>query len=1017
MKLWDLAVRRPVTLLMALISLLVLGLVSLSQLKLAFLPQVDFPAMWVVASAPDQNPQILEREVTRVLEEGLGSLRGITRISSETSADSAQIRLDFAWGMELDLIRLELGLRIEELKPQLPDFVRQVQIYSFNTADMPVVEGRISAEGIDLSENYDLLEERIKRPIEALPGVARVELGGVLPREVSIELRLDRILEHQVDVGPVIERLSRDNIALAGGQVRETGLVYNLRSLGRIQSLEEFASLPINDQGLRLSDIADIRYEEPPIDIRRHLDGHKALALLVYKESSANTVEVARSVNRLIRQDIDADPVLQGISLIVWGDQAKEITSGLRGLSESGVLGALFAVVILYLFLRQFRATLIIACSIPVSIIGTFIFFRFFGFTLNILTLMGLMLAVGMLVDNAVVVLESIFQKKLQGLSAVEATKEGTREVLTALIASTTTTMVVFLSLVVSEKNELSVWLSSIGLTICFTLGVSLLVSITIIPLFTSRLLRGRFTERKTGAGRLMTLYSRLLDTSIAHPRWTSAGMLVILLLSFVPFPMLGRFKGTGVKTDRLMIRYQVHDFFFLGEMEAAVNQVEAWLETQRQDLGLASIYSYMMENEAGTILTFADADMSQETFRAIRKSLREGLPQLGGISFILDDDRQESGNQVRLQLFAADAESIAAVQPQIIQALQGIEGLFDLRRGGSSPGKELQVHILRDEAAAYGVTPEQIAQVFGFTLGGTYLPRFVAGDREREVSLGLRLQDRATMEDVARIPIARDIPLAAVARFSFEEQPGRLERVDRKTFGSILGSYEGENLKSVMTEIEGRLAHFSFPAGVSWSWSERILEEENKMQGLLLNLALALFLVYLVLACLFESFVQPLLIFCTIFFSLFGVSWLLLLTGTEFGIMAGIGMLILLGIVVNNGIMMMDHINHLRRTGLELTEAVRLGAKERIRPILMTAATTVIGMLPMALGQSAIGDGYYFPLARTVIGGLTSSTLLTLVGLPWIILSHDRLSRWTRRLWNRLLPRRRRQSPQPAPA
>ncbi|MCB1050379.1 MAG: efflux RND transporter permease subunit [Acidobacteria bacterium] len=1000
MRLWDLSIRRPITILMALVCVLVLGLVSLRQLKLAFLPQVDFPAMWVYVSYPNQNPKILEREVTKVLEEGLSTIKGVNKISSDTSADDVQIRLDFKWGMELDLIRLELGLKIEELKTQLPPDIRQIQIFSFNTSDIPVVEGRISAPGIDLSENYDLLEKHVKQKLERVPGVARVDLGGVLPKEVSIELRIDKIKEHNVDVGQVIQRLSRDNITMAGGKIHDRGLVYNIRTMGKVHNLTEFENLPVNDSGLVLKDVADILYEEPPIGYRRHLDGHKALAVVVFKESSANTVDVANGVNAVINGEIAKDPLLNGVNLFVWGDQAKEITNGLNGLTEAGIYGAIFAVVILFLFLRQFRATLIIAASIPISLVGTFILFRAFGFTLNVLTLMGLMLAVGMLVDNAVVVLESIFQKKLAGLSAEEATKQGTKEVIVALIASTATTMVVFLSIVVSDPNELTVWLSAIGLTICFTLGMSLMVSITVIPLFASKLLKGKFKDRKPGGQKLLAWYGRVLDWTLKRPIRTGFGLLLIFLLSFAPFPILSQFKGVGVKTNRIYLQYQFHDFFFLSDVEQVANQVEAYLETKRQEFDLKSIYTWMQENEGTTILTFNKEDVPVEEFKEIRKKLREGLPQIAGVSFMFDDDSSNSEQSIRVQLFGSDSETLEVVEDQIAYALQGIDGLYDVRPNRKSDRKELQVRINRKEAAAFGVTPEQIAQVFGFTLGGTYLPRFQYGDREREVTLGLRIEDRATLADVSQIPIGNGVPLGAVAEFSFEERPGTISRVDRKTYGSVIGTYEGKNMKALMAEIENRLKNFNFPAGVSWSWSDRVLEDENKMGSLFFNIILALLLVYIVLACLFESLIQPILIFITIFFSLFGVTWFLLLTQTEFGVMSFIGLLILLGIVVNNGIMMMDHINHLRDRVLEgisdytydlrrqiNMEVVSQGAKERIRPILMTASTTIIGLVPMAIGQSAIGDGYYFPLARTVIGGLASSTLLTLIGLPWAIM------------------------------
>jgi len=997
MRLWDLSIRRPVSVFMGLVCILLLGYISARQLKLAFLPKVDFPAMWVVVTYPNQNPQLLEREVTQPLEEALSTIKGVDKITSETDADTVVVRLDFKWGMTLDLIRLELGLKIEEIKPDLPDGIRQIQIFSFNTNDIPVVEGRISAPGIDLSENYDLLERHIKQRLERIPGVAKVDLGGVLPKEVSIELRIDAIKAHGVDVERVIQRLAQDNITMSAGKIESRGMVFNIRTLGKIETLEEFENLVVDDRGLLLKEVADIYYEEPPIGYRRHLDGDFALAVVVYKESTANTVEVATEVNRVIKDDIGSDPLLQGISLLVWGDQAKQITNGLRSLSEAGFYGALFAIIVLFLFLRRLNATLIVAAAIPISVLGSFIFLYAFGYTLNVLTLMGLMLAVGMLVDNAVVVLEAIYQKHLNGLEAVEATKQGTKEVIVALIAATSTTMIVFLSLVVSDANELSVWLGAIGLTICFTLTMSLLVSITIIPLFASRFLKKTPPPKAAAQNRLLSGYSKILDWTIVHPRWTTVIMVSVILLAFVPFQFLEQFKGSAIKTHRLAVEYEFHDFFFLSEVEERVDKVEAYLESKREEWEVESIYTWMRENEAVTVLTFENENLPFERFKAIRKEMRAGLPEIGGISFRFDDDEDEGGQGVRVQLFGSDSYTLEKVAEGVAQVVQEIDGIYDVKAKQRSGKRELQVTLDRERANKYGISPEDISEVFGFTLGATYLPRFRHGERERDVTLGLRIQDRATIEDVSSIPLGGNVTLGSVAEFSFVESPGEIRRVNRKAHHVVRATYEGEDYEGMMEQVEEDLKGFTFPPGVTWSWSDRMIKDEDQMQDMMSNILLAFILVYLVMACLFESLVQPIMILFTIPFSLFGVSWFLLITGTEFGVMSAIGLMILLGIVVNNGIVMMDHINQQRRRGLELVEAVRLGARERIRPILMTAATTVIGLIPMAIGQSGIGNAYYFPLARCVIGGLTSSTLLTVIGLPWVILGHDKLWGWTK--------------------
>ena len=988
MKLHELSIKKPVTVFMGLICVLVLGLLSYRQLKLSFLPKVDFPMMFVQVIYPNQNPVILEKEVTRPLEEALSTIKGVKKIRSNTGADQVSVSMEFSWGMELDLIRLEVGLKLEEIKPQLPEGIRQISLFSFDSQDIPVVEARISAPGIDLSENYDLLERHIQQKIERIPGVAQVELGGILPKEVYIELLLDKINAHKVDVGNIITALAQDNINLASGKINANGLVFNVRSQGKIDTLETFENLVINDSGLRLKDVANVNYEEPPIGYRRHLDGGKALALTVFKESTANTVEVANAVNDIIKNEIANDPLLKGISLFVWQDQAKEITNGLDGLTRAGLYGALFAVLILFLFLRRLSATLIIATAIPISVIGAFIAMYAFGHTLNVLTMMGLMLAVGMLVDNAVVVLESIYAKSQEGLGAAQATVEGTREVIIALIAATSTTMIVFLSLAVSDNNEISVWLGAIGLTICMTLAMSLLVSTTVIPLFASKLLTRSKHKKRTTKMLLLVWYEKLLNFSLRHQVITGICLVALVFSAKVPFGKLGQFKGTSYKTSRLFLRYELHDFFFLSDAENVVDKVEAYLESQRKEWDIKSIYSYMEENLAQTTILFNNEHLPFEDYKAIRKEMRDGLPAVPGVSFVFEDDDNESSQSIRLQLFGTDTDQLNKVGAQVVTLLEGIPGLFDLRSGERSNKKELQVSVNREKANQYGVEPQTISEVFGFTLGGTNLPRYQNGDRETDVSMGLRLEDRASIEDISQLRMGPGILLGSLAEFNFADRPEQIRRVDRKAHLAVRATYEGDKYGDMLKEVEARMNDFSLPPGVSWSWNSRILEEQNEMNSMLLNLALALILVYLVMASLFESIIQPLFIMLTLPFSFVGVGWLLYFTKTDYNLMAIIGSMILVGIVVNNGIIMMDRINQLRERGMDIKEAVRQGASDRIRPILMTASTTIIGLVPMAIGNSGIGGAYYFPLARTVIGGLGSATVLTLIGLPTIILT-----------------------------
>ena len=476
MSLPTLAIRRPITTAMLLVSILLFGGIALSRLPVEFLPEIDFPFIRVQVPYNNTNPTQVEREITKPVEETLATLAGIKRLRSSSDADGANVFLQFDWGHDLDVVRMQVSEKMDQIKPELPEQVGEILIFSFNSTDIPVVEARISAENVDLSENYQLLEARVLNRIRRLPGVARVDLDGVAPREIFVELVLNKIKEHGVDVDELIELLQGASANLVLGDVEDGGLRYTARALGAFDSVAELEQLVIDERGLRLVDVAEIAYEEPPIAYGRHLNGKDAIALTVFKESTANTVEVVHAVMGVIENDIDQDPLLQGVDLFVWQNQADQITGALNGLTRAGAIGALFAIVVLYFFLRRLGSTLIVSLSIPFSIIAACGVMYFLGKSLNVLSMMGLMLGVGMLVDNAIVILESIDRKKRGEPDPKKAALNGAHSVSVAVVASTVTSLIVFLPLIVGSKSQLTTWLGEVGIAIALALVCSLVL-------------------------------------------------------------------------------------------------------------------------------------------------------------------------------------------------------------------------------------------------------------------------------------------------------------------------------------------------------------------------------------------------------------------------------------------------------------------------------------------------------------------------------------------------------------
>ena len=1003
-----LAVNRPVTTIMMLVSIFVIGGIAASRMKLALLPEVDAPFIGVQIPYPNSNPWNVEREIVKPVEEALATLSGIKTLHANANADSAEVFMEFDWGQDLDIIRMQVSEKIEQVKPTLPAGVGQVLIFSFNTNDIPVIEARIAAEGVDLSKNYELIEARVLNRLRRVPGVARVDLDGVAPREINIDLILDKVKQHNIDITGLMRRLQGASSNMVLGEVNEGGLRYTVRALGSFSSVEEFEKLPVNERGLKLGDIANIRYEEPPIDYGRHLDGKYAVALNVFKESTANTVDVVRAGMKVINEDIASDPLLKGMKVFTWQDQAEQIVGGVRGVTESGTVGGLLAILILYYFLRRLKSTLIVAMSIPFSIIAAMGVMSFMGKTLNVLSMMGLMLGVGMLVDNAIVVLEAIDRRQRDEKNAKKAAFEGASSVAMAVAASTLTTLIVFLPLIVGGKNELTIFLGEVGIAISLAVICSLLSSLTIIPLMAAHYLEYKEPKRIKAMEWLEERYVRMLGWTLDH-RWKMF-FIVLGVIALTVLPIATGLVKSGIfsarKNDRIRLQYEFKEFSYKSKSEQAVNRIEAFLNRNAKQFGIAGLYSWYADSEAATTITLERPNMSDDEIAELRKAIRKDLPVIAGVRVYFREDSEEGGNtrSFAVKFFGQDSTVLQRLATEAERRLDTIEGIEDIDTGLGRGRQEIQVRIDRERARRMGLTAQDISDIFAFTLGGTRLRRFNAGEHEVETWLALRRDDRENLDDLQKLQIrtqsGQDLLLGDIASFETVKRAESIRRENRKVRVAVRANYEGEDWDEVRKEITEQMDAFSMPAGYSWSWDDRIIEQDSQGRDMLINVLLALALVYIVMASLFESLAQPFAILFSIPFALPGCIWFLAATRTPFNLMAQIGILILMGIVVNNGIVLLDHKNQLRRDGMGEREAILQAGRDRLRAILMTASTTIIGLLPLALGGSTVGGLFYFPLARTVMGGLLSSTFLTLLILPLIDLGVERMAASMRRLW-----------------
>jgi len=992
MTLPELAIKRHVTVFMIIVSLVVMGGVALVRLPLAFMPEVERPQMFVRLPYPNAAPEQTERMVVRPVEDVLGSLPGLREMWSMCNEDGGMVRLNFDWSVNMKLARVEVWDRLDRVRRDLPDDIGDIVVSSSwdsREADKPVIEGRLSSPR-NLSESYDLLERKIVRPLQRVPGVAQVRLDGVNPREVRINLDTDRLESHGVDVRNVIHTLRTSNFDQSLGNIREGDTRLSVRTVAEFATVNEIRNLPIRADGLRLGDVADVKYTEPPLEYGRHLDGHFAVGITVSQEAQANTVEVCDAVEARIAA-MNSDPELQGVNFLVWFDQGQEIKKTLHDLMFTGIFGAILAAVVLFLFLRRVSSTIVSVLCIPFSLIVTCGFVWARGDTMNTLTLLGLIVGIGMLVDNAVVVIENIFRHQEMGEDQKTAARLGAREVSTAVTAATLTSVIVFLPLIFNKPTEMNIYLKELGITVCLTLLASLFISQTLIPMATYWFIRSRprpktrlmLSAEKRYAGVLMFMLRR---------RWV-APVLGFVVFASAAYPFMKIDKNFDTNESELFVqfRYNFSEEPSLKEKEQIVTRVEHVLDPHRKELMARSIYSFWSDRFTLTRVYLRKGDANADNIALVRSRLRKLLPQIPGVKLEVMENRQfwrqDRGKRVAFQLVGDDTEVLAAYAEKAKKALGEIPGLVDPFSSIEQGEQEIHVNLDRETALRLGIPPMQPAQVVGMTFRGQRMQRFRTRDGEREMRVMLDEKNTESIDQLKNVPLwtsgGEKIPLASLA--SFHEIPGaqHIQRDNRMTSVWVGARYDQGTREQYLPEVRRVAASLGLPQGYSWTfgrWQERRTEKEREF---VTNLVLALLLVFAVMAGLFESVRQAIALLIALPFALSGAAWILWVTGTDFDQPAAVGLLLLIGIVVNNGIVMIEHINQYRRNGMERTAAMLRGGTERLRPILMTVFTTLISLVPMVIQKPSLGGVYYYSMGLVIMGGLAVSTVLTLVLLP----------------------------------
>jgi len=1060
---------------MATLAAVVFGMVALGRLDMRLLPEIRYPSLTLQTEIPNTTPVDVENLVTRPLEEAVGVVPGLRRVHSISQAGLSQITLEFDWGTDMDYAALDVREKIDMVQP--PDDALPSLLLKYDPSLDPVL--RIGLWG-DMPQVRlrNIAEDVLKREIESLQGVAAAKVAGGLEEEIQVQVDEARLSALGIPIATVNRALAQENVNASGGRLRDRNAEYIVRTLSRFENLEDIGEVTvsvIDGQPVKLRDVATIRRTHRERTTITHVDGRESVEIAVYKEGDQNIVEMAARVRRHLQRTREQLPA--GVHVEVLFDQSVFIDKAISEVRNNALLGGLLAVLVLFVFLRDFRSTMIIGVSIPISIIATFILMHTRGVSLNVMSLGGLALGVGMLVDNSIVVLEAIHRKRedadraaaggiADARTRADQTITGAGEVASAVIASTLTTVAVFVPIVFVVIGVAGQIFRDQALTVTFSLFVSLVVALTFTPMATAW---GARDERAGGsgpAGEKLAFRRRLFAwTRFAGERRNFRWYLRVVLLGVVLFlpvlcvtlvnrlgRILGRVAGWamtpltagfGVLWPRLAHGYSrllagallrrglvlalvvllaaaaVLLFPTLGsELIPPLAQGEFTLALELPEgtpLSRTNARVAAIERELATVdgivLTASDVGVSREgdTSAQRRKENRAEIhvkldlatgereqQVLEGVRAVLaryPDVTQKLRRQslfsfnapVEVDVYGYNLDDLQETASRVAAEMVMIDGLRDVRPGMVPGSPEVRVSFDRDKLNRYGLTLSDVSETVRGKVRGTVASRI----RERERHIDIRVlnedEQRNTLQAVQDLIIAEragiPITLSSVAATSVERGPSEIHRLGRKRVAIVTANLAGRDLGSVSREIESRLRILSLPANISVSLGGQNEEMQKSFRSLQMAILLAVFLVYLVMAAQFESFVHPVIIMFTVPLALIGAVYGLKATGTALSVITVIGAIMLAGIVVNNGIVLVDRINKLRRR-LGLYESVLQAGQERLRPIVMTTATTVLGLLPMALG---LGEGAELraPLAVTVISGLLLATLLTLVVVP----------------------------------
>jgi HAE1 family hydrophobic/amphiphilic exporter-1 len=1009
MKIVKFSINHPVSVFMFTVAAIIFGFISYSKLKLNLLPRISYPTLTIKTEYPGTAPSEIENIISKPIEETVGVVDNVVRVSSISRAELSEVTVEFAWKTNMDFATLKVREKLDLL--YLPVNAKKPVILRYDPNTDPIMKLGLSGDA-ELSKIRYIAEKDFKQAIESIEGVAACSISGGLEDEIHIDLDEQKLSLLNIPITTVANRLAQENVNLSAGILKQKDSQYLVRTVNEFKEVEEIKDIIIerrNDRDIKLGSIADVFRGFKERKVISRINGKECIEAAIYRAADANTVTVSNAVTERLER-IQKDILgIRNMNYMVITNQAKFIKNTIKEVIVAAIIGGILAIIVLLYFLKNLRSTIIIGAAIPISVIITFFLMYSSNITLNIISLGGLALGIGMLVDNSIVVLESIQRHREKGADLYKASLEGTSEVAGAVTASTFTTVAVFFPIVFVEGIAGQLF-KDMALTVTFSLLASLVVSLTLVPMLNSALRRKQSKERFSGLlkkifkpvdkiyDKFFSRYERFQAFSFLKKGRIIIIVIVVFFISVFLSSFMGRELIPVISQGEFLINVEFKPGTSLAENSAVITDISEKLKKYQE---IDSIYELIGKGSMGGI-SFQEQreNLSEFTIRLkpgilgsaedkIMARVRRDLEAFPTIKYKVFKPRLFSFKApLEVVVSGNNLDTLKRVSDQLLEKIKGIRGLIDIKSSMEEGYPEIQIVFNRAVLASQNMTINEVGSQIRNKIEGEVATRFIESDREVDIRVRLSEDFRDRVEKVSRISIKNglniNVPLKALAQINVSEGPAEIRRIMQQKSAVITGNTSGIDLDTASKQILEMSRNMEKPVDCTVKLAGQSMEQDVAFSSMVFAILLAIFLVYLVMASQFESFKKPFIIMFTIPLGIIGVIIIGLITSISINVIVLIGLVILSGIIVNNAIVLVDYIGQLQKKGMEKFEAIKTAAKVRWRPILMTTLTTVLGLMPMALDFNE-GFEIRIPLALTLIGGLIFGTFLTLIFIPII--------------------------------